>query len=273
MGQQRLHKAIAQYTSSHATTRSSNTSSTSTAPPIRVEWKPFMIDPGTNINGETVDAYCRRRWGGAGWTKSMIASGKQDGAIFGNWKWWPHTLKAHQLIQFLCSHNLINNKNSDSDSSEDNNNSLSSSSSSSMSDRVNQALFCAEYEQGENISNIDTLLGIARQLLLLLQQEHPPNNGDTTNDVVFDVAQLMDELTTYLTLDLGATLVQHEINTGRQRYGISGVPYFVVGLEDTTTTTMTTPQHKPYAFSGAQASATFVELFDELADAATATDG
>jgi predicted DsbA family dithiol-disulfide isomerase len=251
VGQQRLHKAIAQYTSSHIAASSSGSGSGSgsyTVPPIIVEWKPFMIDPGTNKNGETVDAYCRRRWGGAGWTKSMIASGKKDGATFGNWKWWPHTLKAHQLIQFLCSHNPIINKSQYRDNS-----SSSSSSSSSMSDRVNQALFRAEYEQGENISNIDTLIEIARQLLL---QENP---NSYTN-----VAQILDELSTYLTQDLGANQVQQEINTGRQRYGISGVPYFVVGLDNI-------PQRKPYGLSGAQASATFVELFDELAEAATAT--
>ena len=65
-----------------------------------------MIDPGTNINGETVEAYCRRRWGGAGWTHHLISEGKQDGAKFSDWQWWPHTLKAHQLVEY-CSKNKI----------------------------------------------------------------------------------------------------------------------------------------------------------------------
>ena len=47
-----------------------------------------MIDPATNKDGETVEAYCRRRWGGSGWTRSMISSGKKDGATFSNWEWY-----------------------------------------------------------------------------------------------------------------------------------------------------------------------------------------
>ena len=94
-----------------------------------------MIDPGTNPKGETVEAYCHRRWDGSGWTQSMISDGKKDGANFGNWKWWPHTLKAHQLVQYCANQNI-------------------------STDKVNQLLFQAEYENGENISNVDTLVAI-----------------------------------------------------------------------------------------------------------------
>lgn len=60
---------------------------------MQVEWKPFQIDPNTALEGEEFEAYCQRRWGSSGWTRSLRQQGKQDGVRFANWKWWPHTLK------------------------------------------------------------------------------------------------------------------------------------------------------------------------------------
>ena len=51
---------------------------------VAVEWKPYIIDPGTNVDGETVESYCKRRWGGSGWTKSLKVEGRKDGANFAN---------------------------------------------------------------------------------------------------------------------------------------------------------------------------------------------
>mmetsp|Transcript_108795 Transcript_108795/g.162727 ORF Transcript_108795/g.162727 Transcript_108795/m.162727 type:complete len:171 (-) Transcript_108795:22-534(-) len=169
-----------------------------------------MIDPGTNPKGETVEAYCRRRWGGAGWTKSLISEGKKDGAKFEDWKWWPHTLKAHQLIQYCASQGI-------------------------STDKVNQLLFRTEYENGENISQVGTLVAIGQEAGV----------ADT------------EELTSYLEKDKGEAKVKEEIAVGRQRYRISGVPFFVIGSDSTA---------RPYGFSGAQKSETFVELFEELSD-------
>ena len=45
-------------------------------------------------------AYNRRRWGGDGWTVQLRESGKRDGALFRNWKTWPHTLHAHRLALY-----------------------------------------------------------------------------------------------------------------------------------------------------------------------------
>lgn len=47
-----------------------------------VEWKPYMIDPGTKAEGEEFEAYNVRRWGSSGWTHSLKRSGRQVGANF-----------------------------------------------------------------------------------------------------------------------------------------------------------------------------------------------
>lgn len=59
-----------------------------------------MIDPATQEDGEDYKAYCRRRWGGDGWTYDLRERGQQLGLPFGKWDFWPNTLNAHRL----CSH-------------------------------------------------------------------------------------------------------------------------------------------------------------------------
>lgn len=183
---------------------------------MAVEWKPYIIDPGTNVDGETVESYCKRRWGGSGWTKSLKVEGRKDGANFANWKMWPHTLKAHQLIQFCKQNNLAS------------------------SDKVNELLFQAEYEKGLNISKVEILVDIAKDNLGL----SPSSLAD---------------LSEFLTGNHGAHQVKSEIMAGHRKYGISGVPFFIV--EGTSS-----PNQRPYGFSGAQSSETFLEIFEELAD-------
>jgi predicted DsbA family dithiol-disulfide isomerase len=194
VGQQRLHKAIRQFG----------------VDKVDVEWKPFMIDPGTNVKGERVDAYCHRRWGGAGWTNHLKSEGKQDGADFMNWQWWPHTLKAHQLVQYCASNSI-------------------------STDKVNQLLFLAEYEEGENISNVNTLVEIGKKLGV----EAP------------------EDLASYLSNDKGEIKVKEDIAIGRQRFQIKGVPFFIIETESSP---------RPHGFSGAQKSETFLDLFEELAE-------
>jgi len=60
-----------------------------------------MIDPRTKKDGEDYSAYCRRRWGGDGWTYSLRDRGKKMGLIFGSWTWWPNTFNAHRLCTYL----------------------------------------------------------------------------------------------------------------------------------------------------------------------------
>ena len=179
------------------------------------------------------------RWGGSGWTRSMIAGGRKDGANFSNWKWWPHTLKSHQLVQYFATKVPAT-----SSSSTDGGSSLSPTSKFST-DKVNQYLFEAEYERGENISKMDTLMSIAKDLLESGRYD--------------DKDAILKDLENYLTESKGAQDVQEEINLGRQRYRISGVPYFIIGVGDPSTSS-----RRPYGLSGAQAPETSVELFEEL---------
>eukprot|EP00548_Thalassiothrix_antarctica_P005984 CAMPEP_0194148636 /NCGR_PEP_ID=MMETSP0152-20130528/33593_1 /TAXON_ID=1049557 /ORGANISM="Thalassiothrix antarctica, Strain L6-D1" /LENGTH=200 /DNA_ID=CAMNT_0038850289 /DNA_START=235 /DNA_END=837 /DNA_ORIENTATION=- len=188
--------------------------------PIEVEWKPYMIDPGTATKGEDVEAYCRRRWGGSGWTIHTKSEGKKDGgAMFNNWKWWPHTLKAHQLIEYCRTKGI-------------------------STDKLNEELFKAEYEEGKNISEVNILVEIGMKALL---------NGDKT------------DLTRYLVEDQGKERIKQDIMLGRQRYQISGVPHFIVGVEDNGNDgQIKAGQQKE--FSGAQKSRFFSSLFQELLD-------
>lgn len=206
MGQQRLHKAINAFVGGAPQRK------------VEVEWKPFQIDPQTAKNGEIFEDYCRRRWGGGGWTDRLKSEGRKDGANFGDWKWWPNTSKAHQLIQF-CESNGI-----------------------ASTDRVNALLFRSEYEKGENISLVDVLVRIG-------QEASNENNGSADDSVIGDLKR-------YLTNDEGRAQVEQDIALGRRRYGISGVPHFIVSAE----------RKRPYGFSGAQSPETFVELFEELAE-------
>lgn len=192
---------------------------------VNVEWKPFMIDPGVTPMGELFEDYAQRRWGSSAWTSGLKKTGRKDGANFDNFKWAANTLKAHQLIHY-CKSNGI-----------------------SSTDRVNALLFQSEYERGENISLVDVLVGIAREAL----DEDGNSNNDDNN---------LDDLRRYLTEDEGKIEVQKEIAIGRKRYGITGVPYFIVSADEGGGN----QRQRPYGFSGAQSPETFVELFEELSE-------
>lgn len=199
MGQKRLQKAIDHFTVNGKL-------------PVEVEWKPYQIDPGTETNGEEFNAYCERRWGGSGWTQHLQSEGVTNGARFSNWKWWPNTLRGHQWIMYgKEKHGLDTSK-------------------------ANAVFLRALYEQGENLSDTETLIRLAE---------------NTLPEV--DVADLRD----YITKDKGAAKVMQEIDQGRRAFGIQGVPCFVVGATGLAT---------PYAFSGAQASESFLEVFEELSE-------
>lgn len=100
----------------------------------------------------------------------------------------------------------------------------------------NHALFEAVYKKGENISLIDVLVHVGSETLSL-----PPA-----------------ELRQFLENDEGRREVVNEIQTGRQKYRISGVPYFIIGKEGSS--------ELPYGLSGAQSSRTFMQYFEELSE-------
>ena len=192
---------------------------------IVVDWKPFIIDPGTQLEGESVESYCQRRWGGSGWTQHLITEGRQDGggggARFENWQVWPNTWKAHQFIQYCCHDNPAG----------------------ISTDIVNQVLFRAEYEEGRNISLVETLVELAQ-------------TNEELGMMHLDPAGI-DALRRYLTEDQGKARVESEIRSGRSQYGIRSVPFFVVRGN---------LLPRPYRFSGAQSKETFLEIFEKVAN-------
>lgn len=205
-------------------------SSFSNTLPVQVEWKPFQIDPGTDIQGEAFEAYCERRWGSSGWTHHLRHEGKKDGANFANWQWWPNTLKGHQFVQYGLEKHQV------------------------PTDQTNAILFDAMYEQGENISRTETLLRIAQQ-----------------HFSTWDVPDLKE----HLEQNKGAVQVQQEIVQGRRRYGIQGVPFFVV--EGTSSSSnndnsrvndnsQPQKQRRPYGMSGAQPPEALLEVFEQIAE-------
>lgn len=92
----------------------------------------------------------------------------------------------------------------------------------------NAAVFDAMYECGENVSLVDTLVKIGTERLGVSDEETA-------------------DLRTHLQNNAGAKEVMKEIQTGRKRYQISGVPFFVVGAVNGNSSL-----GRPHGFSGAQ---------------------
>lgn len=136
-----MEKAITSFQSIHSH------SSTTRPPTINVEWRPYIIDPGTNPSGEDFEEYNQRRWGSSGWTNHLKSEGRKDGASFRKWDWWPNTLKAHCLVKFAHEKHGIETSKS------------------------NSALFNALYEEGKNISLINVLVQIGKDDLDLPERE------------------------------------------------------------------------------------------------------
>jgi len=214
VGQKKLNAAIESF--------ASQSSASPSSPPLSIEWKPYIIDPNTKTDGEEFEAYNIRRWGSSGWTHGLKRSGSKVGANFSNWKTWPNTLRAHQLISYVTStKRKVENIPTTSE--------------------CNAAIFDAMYERGENVSLVNTLVKIGTERL-----------GVSTSEV--------DDLKLHLENNVGAKDVMKEIQTGRRRYQIQGVPFFVIGAVDGETSL-----GQPYGFSGAQDSSTFADIFEELA--------
>jgi predicted DsbA family dithiol-disulfide isomerase len=104
--------------------------------------------------------------------------------------------------------------------------------------KSNEEIFHSLYEKGENISLIDCLVNIGVENLNL---------------------PIEAELRAYLESGEGEKEVREEMQRGRRKYQISGVPFFVIesGNENSRST--------PYGLSGAQRKEAFLEVFKEIA--------
>ena len=192
-----------------------------------------MIDPNTKIDGEEFEAYNVRRWGGFGWTHGLKRSGRKVGANFVNWRTWLNTLRAHQLIAFVTNPERRGRGVDD----------LRVCVLPPSTSECNAAIFDAMYEKGENVLLTETLVRIGTERLGVSDEEVPV-------------------LRLYLETNAGAKDkdVMREIQPGRSRYNIQGVPHFIVGTMDGENSLA-----RPYGFSGAQDPGAFVEMFEELA--------
>lgn len=186
---------------------------------VEVEWKPFQLNPAADENGVPFAEYCQKRWGDPSpkWMDRLKSEGRKDGANFGNIQWVPNTSRAHQLIHYCSSKGI------------------------SSTDRLNALLFEAQYEEGENLALVDVLVRVG-------EKAASETAGATLNK---------DELKKYLALNEGKDQVDQEIWVGRRKYGISGVPHFIVSAGGDS-------KAKPYSFSGAQPADAFIEVFEEL---------
>jgi predicted DsbA family dithiol-disulfide isomerase len=193
----------------------STQSTQSTDVSFDVVWKPYQLDASTAEFGEDFDAYCKRRWGGSEWTNHLRQQGQPDGALFGKWIYWSNTLRAHQWIQYGVEHHQAS------------------------TDACNATLFRALYEEGLNISDVETLVRLGKVQF-----------GESCDET---------SLCDYLTHNRGKEHVLAEMETYKKRYKISSVPRFVItkvndGNDDT----------KSFELSGAQPARAFTEVFEEL---------
>jgi len=190
---------------------------------VEVEWKPFQINPSMDEKGVFFKDYCQKRWGDPN-PKWL------DGLKAAGLKDGAPFGNMQWVPNTMKAHQLIH---------------FCASKGISSTDRLNALLFRAEYEEGENIALVDVLVRIG---------EKAASEVSATINA--------EELKNYLATNEGKSEVQKEINVGRRKYGISGVPHFVI----TAGGDSKPRQARPYSFSGAQSPEAFVEIFEELAE-------
>jgi predicted DsbA family dithiol-disulfide isomerase len=193
LGKRHLDNAIHKYT-----TDNPNAS-------VTVCWHPYIIDKNTAKHGENYMDYNIRRWGSDEWTQSLRNSGRRIGLEFRNWQTWPNTVHAHRLVHLAGQQKGPVGQNAAKD-----------------------LLFHMIYEDGRNISEIETLIEAAHQLQLENADEYLKSNKDI--DVI-------------LSEDMNA----------KTNLKISGVPFFTVR-----------DKQMSYTLSGAQSSDNFLKAFSQL---------
>ena len=196
---------------------------------VSIEWKPFQLDASFPDKAEPMDEYIQKRFGprGAQMLDNIRSAGVPDGAMFANTKWRCNTMKALQLVDYARDRGI-------------------------ESSITKAALFEAMYEKGQDVSDIGVLTRIAQSIGLL----HSDNDSTSDSDKEKSITEEQAELRHFLTNNVGKARVEKDIQDGRQKYDISGVPFFVVQGSDNS--------QRPIAFSGAQPTETFLEVFEEL---------
>ena len=68
--------------------------------PIEITFHTYLINSGVPEEGEKFEDYLQRKTkGDDSWTKPFKDKGKKVGCPYGNWKWFPHSVKGHALVK------------------------------------------------------------------------------------------------------------------------------------------------------------------------------
>jgi len=68
--------------------------------PIDITFHTYLINSGVPEGGEKfVDYLNRKTKGDDSWTKPFKEKGKKVGCPYGNWQWFPNSVKAHALVK------------------------------------------------------------------------------------------------------------------------------------------------------------------------------
>lgn len=175
---------------------------------VEVKWYHFITESGVDAGGEEYAAYNRRRWGSDGWTFPLRQMGAEAGASFRSWRWWPVAMPAHCLVSFSESRGL------------------------SAFDAA-AAIWEALFEEGANVSEVETLAQLAASKLSLDQEE----------------------VIEHLRSDSCEGVVLRNIEMWSRHHRVSSVPHFIVSSSSC---------QQQYSFSGAHPSDQFLELFRKV---------
>lgn len=167
--------------------------------PVELKWNPLIVDKDIALEGESVDAYARRKWGAANASKLLTAlrrAGLPEGASFRDWRTVPNTLMAQQLMALAAELGLAG--------------------------QAATALFSKTYEQGGNVGRLEELLDVGQGLGLPrgpLQGALLAGNAGTLREAVLERDAAAKQR-------LRITAVPHLIVTAgpacRTKYSLSG---------------------------------------------------
>jgi predicted DsbA family dithiol-disulfide isomerase len=177
---------------------------------VEVQWHAFLLDSSYHIrhpDGQPIEEALADKFGverGKMIMERVIEAGRPAGATFANWRVRPNTMPGHRLVTLARSHGKDH--------------------------EAEEALFVANYEQGRNISDADTLLEIAESLGLGLPKA---------------------ELEEFVRCDDGVMEVLQDDEVAKRKLRITGVPAFFLGAGE-----------KRVHISGGQPTEVFLEALE-----------
>jgi predicted DsbA family dithiol-disulfide isomerase len=182
--------------------------------PVKVRWLPFQLNPATPREGVSRREYRARKFGS--WERSqeldarVVAAGEAEGIhfAFDRIERTPNTLDAHRLI-WLAERQGVQGA-------------------------VVEALFCAYFTEGRDISHRQTLLDVVAEAGLDRHEAEAVLNGDDGLEAVKEADALA------------------------RRLGVGGVPFFIV--------------NGTLTLSGAQQPGAFLEEFRQAGGSMSEAD-